>query len=377
MRKQKTSLRAIFFSVRVMLIILVMLVQVGWDLPFMSQRNRGDNDFANGNFERAIAHYTNAIEQDGSDWELYYNLGTSYYRAGEYQGAIDQLEIAFQIAERRGASDYNKGKILHNTGLAYLQMDDCENAIPVLTEAARFAGPDDDIQNNLEFATQYCEEGPPDAPQTEGEEEDEGEGDEEDELQGQNEGESNDENEAENESDAEEGEDEEGGTDESEGENDENQDNEDQEQEGSEGEDGEEDSQEQEGQEGDQDESVEEGEGDEEQEQESEGENEGEEENAGGEEESDEEEGGGQNENAEERGPNEVPSDGLNMSDARIQEILDWMANRERMNAPRYFNNQPQPGDILDEETLAELIQRFFGAPASRSDDIPDDGIDW
>ncbi len=372
-------IRGFYVSLKVMLILLALYAVGAWDLPFLSQRNRGDNDFEAGRFTLAIEHYLKAVEQQGNDWELHYNLGTAYYRTGDYQSAVDELKIASQLAERGSASDTNRGKILHNQGLAYLQMDDCENAVRVLTEAAEFAGPDDDIQTNFRFAEQYCAEDPPDPEKSEGEEENEGEGDDEDDEQGQNdEGESNDETEAQDESDAEEGDQDQGGENE-------NQDN-------NEG-DREDDAQDQqEGQDEGQDQSddgteqsrdEQEGEGDEDSDDssdtgsENESENEGEDEKPGGDEDSDDEQ-RGQGGNADERGPNEIPNDGLNMSDATIQDILDWMANRERMNAPRYFNNHPADGDFLDDESLADLLYRlFYGKPAEDADDLPDDGIDW
>lgn len=374
-------IRGFYVSLKVMLILLALYAIGAWDLPFLSHRNRGDNDFEAGRFIEAIEHYRKAVDRQANDWELHYNLGTAFYRTGDYQSAVEELEIASQLAERRSASDTNRGKILHNEGLAYLQMDDCDNAVRVLTEAREFAGPDDDIQTNLSFAEQYCAEDPPDPEKSEGEDQNEGEGDDEDDEQGQNdEGESNDESEAQDDSDAEEGDQDQGGENENQDNNKGDQEDNADQQDQDEGQyEDEEEDQSDGGSEQHQDEQ--EGEGDKESEDSSdagsENENEGEDENPGGEQESDDEQ-PGQGGNAEEHGPNEIPNDGLNMSDAQIQDILDWMANRERMNAPQYFRNHPADGDFLDDESLADLLYRlFYGKPAENAEDMPDDGIDW
>jgi hypothetical protein len=374
----RTGFRTFNFSIKVMLIFFAMYAIVGWDLPFLSQRNRGDNDFAAGRYKEAIDHYQRSIERDGGDWEVYYNLGTSYYRAGDYSGAVDQLKTSFQLAQHMGIPDYDQGRILHNTGLAYLQLDDCGNAVSTLTEAGRLAGPDDDIQANLKFAQEYCAEEPPQAPQTEGEEQNEGAGNQDEDQQGGNQGETNDQSEAQDQADAEQGDQDQGGTDNTEQDQNEDTTNEQgNQQDENEQEGGQEEEQDQAGQQGNQDEAVEQGQGDEENQNQDQGENQGQDETPGGDQESDTEAGTGQNGNADEHSPNEIPNDGLNMSDAQIQEILDWMSNRERMNAPRYFNNQPESGQPLDEETLAQLIQRLFGNQETRADEVPNDGIDW
>jgi Ca-activated chloride channel homolog len=372
----RTGIKTAFFSFKVMLIFFAMYAIVGWDLPFLSQRSRGDNDFEAGRYREAIDHYQNAIERDGGDWQVYYNLGTSSYRAGDYSGAIDQLKTALQLAQHQGVSDYDQGRILHNTGLAYLQMDDCENAVSTLTEAGRLAGPDDDIQANLKFAQDYCAGESQQPPQTEGEQQNQGAGNQDEDQQGSNQGDSNDQSEAQDQADAEQGNQDQGGTDNTQ--QDQNEDTNNQQgdqQDQNDQQNGQEESQDQAGQQGDQNEAVDQNQGNEDNQ--DQGENQGQEETAGGDHQSDTEQGTGQNGNADEHSPNEIPNDGLNMSDAQIQEILDWMSNRERMNAPRYFNNQPQSGDPIDEETLAQLIQRLFGNEQTRADEMPSDGIDW
>ncbi len=397
--------RVLSTSLKILLLLLILPGLVAWDLPFMSQRLRGDNDFKDEKYGQAIEHYNRAIESDGNDWELLYNLGTAYYESGQWENAVEELTYAVQIAQSEGASETDLAHILHNLGLAYIQLDDCGNAVPTLQQAVELAGDDEDIQRNFEFASDYCEDMPPECENTEGEEEDKGEGDEQDEEQGQaDEGESNDESEAQDESQCEEG-DQEGET----GESDEEQDPSDSEceegdQEGSGGNseneqdetekdqsdqtgDRGENAEEQGGQ-GEQDESAETEGDDEETDEPSEEEGSEDTNDTGGEQESDEsegegdstdEEGGGAGDgNAEESGPREIPDDGLNLSDSQIQDILDRMSRLEAQRAPRYFHSTPGDGDWLSNESVYDIFRRLFlGIPSDDSTTQPDDGIDW
>ncbi len=380
--------RAIRTGLKVFLVLAIMPGLVAWDLPFLSQRLRGDNDFSEGNYGQAIEHYNLAVRDGGNDWEVLYNLGTSYYENGQWELAVEDLEFASQIASDQGATDLQRARILHNLALSCIQLDNCTKAVQMINEAAELAGSDEDIVANRAFIEEYCQDDPEDAEESEGEEEENvGEGDEEDEEEGQNdEGDSNDESEVEDESDCEEGEDE-GGSGESEEDEDSTEDGENQD-ESEESSDEGETEEEQDGQ-GDQEEQEEQdGEGDEQEDQQDEGdgqddESDKQEGNQGDEEEQDGESGDGEEEenqggNTEETGPRDIPDDGLNMSESQIDDILEYMRWFERSNAPRYFHNDAADGDWIDEDSLWDLWSRFWSGDASNEAfEEPDDGIDW
>jgi len=375
-------------GLKILAIMLVLPGLVAWELPFTSQRIRGDNDYRDENYPNAIEHYNRALEGNTGDWEIYYNLGTSYYHSGQWEDAVEQLNIAAGMAEDQNATEIQRAYIHHNLGLSYLQLDDCERATENLAIAEELAPWEDDIGKNLNFAEEYCSGAGEDAENNEGEEEDQGEGDQQDDQQGQaDEGDSNDENEAEDDSQCEEGQ-QEGGS--GEQENDSEPDSESQGEEQSESsETGDENESENElGGQGDQEETEEQpGEGEETDEEQSEsGDNKEEDQGNEGQDTSDEkegadgeEQGGGERDgNAEESGPREVPDDGLNLSDTQVSEILEYMSDLEHSRAPRYFHNDPAEGDMLDPDTAWDLFRRFFmGESSDKSDTMPDDGIDW
>jgi len=376
-RPHSPLFHALSVALKTLLAFLVAIALVAWDLPFLSQRLRGDKDYKGGRYAEAIEHYQRALERDGHDWELLYNLGTSYYRDGRWESAVEEFSYAAQIAEDEDVGEIDRAHVYHNLGLAYLQLDDCANAVPALAQAAELGPGDEDIARNLAFAEEYCADELQDAPRTEGEEEEEGEGDEEDEDQGQSdEGQSSDETEAQDESECDQG-DQPGEAGQKDSED---------EQEGSEGE--EPDETDQRGDEGE-DETAQGGQGEQEEEQEGEGEEDSEQpsDEAGdqdkqnqGEGEEEQQSGSADSEagSPAEGGPREIPDDGLGLSEAQIREILDRMSRLERSNAPRYFQNQPGEGEWLDDESFIDLFRRlFWGISSDDSSEQPDDGIDW
>ena len=375
-------------ALRAFLALTVALGLVAWDLPFTSQRQRGDKRFRAGRYSEAIGFYQRALEKEGNDWEVLYNLGTSYYQNGQWENAVEELSYAAQVAEEEEVGDADLARVYHNLGLAYLQLDDCENAVPALARASELNGKDEDIARNAAFAQDYCSDQPPEAKREEGEEKDKGEGDEQSEEQGQaDEGESNDESEAQDESECRQGNQPGGGQDsedqdENQGQGESEREKEQTKQQGDQGEDeqaqggqGEQDEQQEAEQEGEggeqpaeepgQEDKQNQGAGDREQESGSSGEGDKEAEGGGGE--------------AEAQGPRPIPDDGLGLSDARVQEILEYMSWRERAEAPRYFRPGAQEGEWLDEETLYDLFRRlFWGIPSERRTiEEADDGIDW
>ena len=325
-------------ALRIFLVLAILPVMVAWDLPLLSQRVRGDNDFYAGNYERAIEHYQRATENENEDWELHYNLGTAYYRNGNWTKAVEELEYSLALAEMEDLSDADLADIHHNLGLSYLQLDDCDHAVPELTAATELAPEDEDIGRNAEFAAEYCEASGGEVSDSES-----SEGDQEEEQQ-ETEG-------SESEDQEDEG-----------GESDEEQQDEEQQESGEE-------ESEDSGDEGDETEDQSDEQGDEEEGQQSEDE-------GGKDENENREEGSGDGDESE--SPAEVPDDGLNLSDAQVEELLDYMSRLERQRAPRYFRNPPEEGDYLDSETMADLLRRLiFGLPLDDRREEAEDGIDW
>lgn len=332
--------------VTVLAVVVVCPLLSGWDLPFLSHRQRGERDFRAGRYQEASEHFRRAIEVEGNDWKLLYNLGTSYYRQGKWENAIEELSYASQIAETDKASNSERARILHNLGLSYLQNDDCGNALSALEQAAQLEPADQDISRNLEFAKEYCA-GQGGQSQTGQQSEQQQESQQSSEGQQSGQGQS--------------GEEQQGG-----GQSQQSQ----------------EETQEQSSQ------GEQQGEGTEQQETETEGAGEEQDEEGQGQEEKENSEQGNNSENLSEGGSRddvrrggggqEVPDDGLKLSDAQVEEILRYMSRLERDRAGRYFWGGPTEGDYLDDETIMDLFRRLFlGIPDEDRAPEPEDGIDW
>lgn len=344
------NLKAIRVFYKSLIVLLIVPALTAWDLPFISQRRLGESDFKSGRYDTAISHFERALEKDGADWELYYNLGTTYYHQGSWDKAVEQLSYASQIAEKVKASDSDKACIYHNLGLSYLQLDDCDNAQPALEKASKLDPENKDIKGNLEFAKEYCAGSGGEGPKSTGEQSNPAKGQSDktqksqsQEQQGQG-GQQTQSSKSENQQ----------------GEN-------------------KEPSQGSKGGEGDEQSKSRETEGDQRKPEDVAGQKQ---ESAGGgkENEQQSEKGKGESNRFSEgkRDPNEVPKDGLNLSDAQIKEILKYMAQLERDRAPRYFQNEPVQGQELSSETMLDLIRRIFlGNPLGEEPLEAEDGIDW
>jgi tetratricopeptide (TPR) repeat protein len=367
-------------SVRIFIIIAIAASAMAFDLPFLSERQRGDIDYNARRYTRAIDHYRESIESEGSDWEVTYNLGTALLHDGRYEEAIVELESTLRVAKDSEFGDEIVAQIEHNLGLAYLQADDCEKAISHLDEAAWHNDTDQNIATNKAFADAYCAEQPPQNPDNEGEDENEGEGDQESDQTGQNDqNQNNSETETQDQSDSQNGEDQESDSqdngesdseddqqgDQEQDQSDQGQDGEDQsvdegeDSEGEQNQDGQEDQQQSDADEIDQDSENGDAQQDDQQSQ-------------GNQEDAKDQRGGGGS------SPRDIPDDGLPLSDAQIQEILDQMEYFERRNAPRNFMNHPGDGDYMTDENWFDAMQRLlFGLPMENEQYEAEDGIDW
>ena len=309
-------------SVKVFLVLAIMPALVAWDLPWLSNRQRGDNDFKAGRYAEAIEHFKRAVEQEGNDWKLLYDLGTSYYQQGMWENAVEELSYADQIAGMGKAADVDRAHILHNLGLAYLQLDDCEKATPALEQAAQLDPQDQDLAKNAAFAKQYCsQQGQGQSQQDQGQGQSEQNQDQNQQNQGQGQSQQNQNQDQQNQG---------------QGQSQQNQDQQNQDQQNQ-------------------------GQGQENNEQGN---------NSGNAPES--------RDNADaHQGGSGSQNDGLNLSDAQIEEILKWMSQRERDLAPQYFHNGPTEGDYLDDESMVDLFRRLFlGLPDPHRREA-DDGVDW
>lgn len=93
--------------------------------------NRGVLRDQMGEFDRAIADYTRAIEQDGNNVEAHYNRGGDHLRKGRYDLAVADLSKVIEL-------DASHGSAYRNRALAYKKMGLSEKAIEDYTRLIAF-----------------------------------------------------------------------------------------------------------------------------------------------------------------------------------------------------------------------------------------------
>ena len=123
----------------------------GWtrSLP-RAYANRGQMQEWKGDFNKAIADYTEAIRLDPKSAEAYVGRGYGNLRKGDVDKAVDDLTEAIRVDPKRGEAYVVRASIYH--------MTQCyEKAVADLTEAIRIDPKSDQTYQNR--AAAYAEEG--------------------------------------------------------------------------------------------------------------------------------------------------------------------------------------------------------------------------
>jgi len=90
--------------------------------------NRGSAYYQKGNYDRAIQDFDQAIRLDPNDAEMYNNRATAYYQKGITDRAIQDFSQAISL-------DPNFAYALFNRGELYLTKQDCARAMQDLDKA--------------------------------------------------------------------------------------------------------------------------------------------------------------------------------------------------------------------------------------------------
>jgi tetratricopeptide (TPR) repeat protein len=107
---------------------LVQLMKIAPD-DALGYKHRGNQRCDLGDYEGAIADYTQAITINSDDLEAYYNRGNVYADLGKYPEAIADYTQAIQL-------NYHYADAYYNRGNARLEMGDKEKAIEDFDKAA-------------------------------------------------------------------------------------------------------------------------------------------------------------------------------------------------------------------------------------------------
>lgn len=90
----------------------------------------GDGCFTQGEYTASINNYTQALQLNASDAELYYKRGLAYYQLGDYEAAIADYSQAINM-------NLHDAKSYHKRGLAFYQLAAYEAAIEDYTQAIK------------------------------------------------------------------------------------------------------------------------------------------------------------------------------------------------------------------------------------------------
>ncbi|MBD2502246.1 tetratricopeptide repeat protein [Anabaena azotica] len=90
----------------------------------------GDACFAQGEYTTSVKNYTQALQLNSSDAELYYKRGLAYYQLGDYEAAIADYSQAINM-------NPHDAKSYHKRGLALSQIAAYEAAIADYTQAIK------------------------------------------------------------------------------------------------------------------------------------------------------------------------------------------------------------------------------------------------
>jgi tetratricopeptide (TPR) repeat protein len=78
--------------------------------------NRGNALLEKGDYDQAIADYTQALSINPQATEAYYNRGTAWYFKGDYDRAIADYNQALRINPQNAAAHYNRGLAWQSKG---------------------------------------------------------------------------------------------------------------------------------------------------------------------------------------------------------------------------------------------------------------------
>ena len=104
--------------------ILVMLPRN----PVKQETNKGLNNIAQGNNEQALIHFSNAIDLDPQNSEMYINRGNTYRVLEDYEMAIQDYSAAIEL-------DPKSASVYQSRGFSFYMTLQFENAIEDFTKA--------------------------------------------------------------------------------------------------------------------------------------------------------------------------------------------------------------------------------------------------
>lgn len=132
---------------RILLIVILLLVS-------NSTAREANSAYRQGDYEKAVELYNQAIADDPENAKLYFNLGNALAKAGQLQDAL----VAYDAFKQRAQTDEEKALADYSIGNTMGQMNDWGSAANFFKNALVQNPDDPDARHNYELALKKKQE---------------------------------------------------------------------------------------------------------------------------------------------------------------------------------------------------------------------------
>ena len=146
-------MKKLLITIPILLLAVVALAGCGGSAETLN--NKGNEAFADQDYEGALTAYLGAQEDAPEMAEPHYNAANSHYRLEDYQQAQQEIEQALVGEERQEALDQHS---YYNLGNTFFQAQQFEPAIEAYKEALRLNPDDLQAKQNLELALRQLQQ---------------------------------------------------------------------------------------------------------------------------------------------------------------------------------------------------------------------------
>jgi Ca-activated chloride channel family protein len=146
-------MKKLVISIPILLLAVVALAGCGQSAETLN--NKGNEAFADQDYEGALTAYLGAQEDVPEMAEPHYNAANSHYRLEDYQQAQQEIEQALVGEESQQALDQSS---YYNLGNTFFQAQQFEPAIEAYKEALRLNPDDLQAKQNLELALRQLQQ---------------------------------------------------------------------------------------------------------------------------------------------------------------------------------------------------------------------------
>ena len=133
--------------------ILLFMCLVGWIASWKQSIRTGNDAYGKQEYYAAVDAYQTAVSEKPENPITYHNLGTAYYKIGNFRKA----STAFQTSLIKG-DIHNSADVYYNLGNAQFQLRDYTAAIKSYENALGLNPQDADTKHNLALARQLLKQ---------------------------------------------------------------------------------------------------------------------------------------------------------------------------------------------------------------------------